>query len=203
MCALFLAVGVSFAAAQWTPLTAGIRETTQISKDGIASQTIVREGVFLRASDGSTLTHWTKVNGEETPGTGNLLNNTTHRSFSLDYKAMTAKQGRFAMDPFTKDSYSQMVTVGNGTVAGIPCRMVPINDVYPQKTVRVGEACVFDEQGIILKEETRVTRDDGSISHVVTEKFDVRLNVKPNAAEFDAKRFAYAEVPAEKPPAMK
>jgi hypothetical protein len=197
-CFIFLAVCTCIAAAQWTPVTAGIRETNEVVKEGVVTKTAVREGLFLRTSDGSTLTRWDS-------GNGNLLNNTTHRSYSLDYKNMQAKQGAFEMEPLEKDQFARMPTVGNGTVSGIACRKVPIllQNIQKGSSERIGEACVSDTQGFVLKEETRVTRDDGSVVHNVIEKFDIKLNVKPSAAEFDMKRFAYAEVPAQKAPAMK
>jgi len=78
-----LLLGVSGAVAQRMPVMARIRETTESLGSGTRVQKEIREGIYLRMRDGSTLTHWTRFNGVEKPGTGNLLNNSTLHSYLL------------------------------------------------------------------------------------------------------------------------
>lgn len=173
--------------AQWVPLTANVRETTTITREGVVTESRLREGVYFRTANGSTLTHWTKIAGAPTPGTGSLLDNQELVSYQLDYEHKKARQGQFAIpQPLTPDLYAHIVSLGKDLVAGIPCDLVPVKEqMMDSPPERVGEACVSAKYGLQLKQDISTRQADGTVAHIVTEMFDVKLNVEPNPSEFN------------------
>jgi hypothetical protein len=186
--AVIIPIWVTAAVAQWTPVTSRIRETTETLRSGNAVEKQVKEGMYLRLDDGSTLVRWTSVNGVEKPGTGNLHNNSTLHSYVLDYGAKIARQSRFDLPkPLSPDLYAQSTSLGEDKVAGLPCKLIPVDYQYMDDPVRhIGQACVSVKYGLLLKQETKVnSRDGAATTHVLTEMYDVRLGAEPDPKEFD------------------
>jgi len=123
---VLLSVGVATRPApQWVPVTARIRQTTEDIKDGKVVERDVKEGFYYRSQDGSTLTKWVSLNGEE-QSVGDLFDNTTARSYKLYYSKGNATpddHGTIKFQPLSPGIYKpqEQYAIGHDSVSGISC----------------------------------------------------------------------------------
>ena len=79
--------------AQWVPVVAKVRQTHETWKDGKLDKVERKEGVFYRASDGSTLKYWTQVDGDESRGgAGEMTDNSNLIHYSLNMRTKNAHE---------------------------------------------------------------------------------------------------------------
>jgi hypothetical protein len=191
---LFVVVLVQTTAlfAQFVPVTSGIRVTTETVDKGKVVKSEKKEGVFLRTSDGSTLTHFTRVNGVEEPGIGELLDNRNLASYQLFYQAHKAVESNMKMpEPVRPDMWSAtpLQSLGERRVGGVDCTIIPLSMKLQDKPEqRIGQMCVSPQYGLILGQETAQTDQNGSIVRSVMEMYDVKLNASPDPNLFELRR---------------
>jgi len=190
ICAICLTAMTTVAVAQWSPVVAKIRETSETTANGRTVETKTRDGIYLRLSNGSALTHWIAVNGVRGPGEGSLLDNKALLTYSLNYKTKQARQSRFALsESLHQDMYANITSQGESKVAGLSCKRIPVEvQVLQSPPQKSGEACVSADLGLMLRNETRVKMSDGSTVHNLTEMYDVQVNVQPSQREFEVEK---------------
>jgi hypothetical protein len=182
-------VGPGSVCAQWVPVVAKVRQTHEIWKDGKFEKVENREGVFYRASDGSTLRYWTQVNGDESRGGGGEINdNNKLIHYSLNMRTKNAHEaGKLPekLKPTDVVSSPTKESLGDQVLAGIPCHRVPAFVQWPDgRRDSIGENCISVEYALELRTDHK-TVQGGTARHVVNELYDVRLGVEPDPKLFD------------------
>lgn len=186
VCGLLLVLASASAHAQWVPVTSNIRFTVDASKEGKSIQH-VKEGMFYRTENGSTLKHWTSGDLAANGGKGELFDNQTHHSYEISYESRQMIEHFMASPPRNPDDdLRNLKPEGRDSVSGIPCDLIAIDLVGREiEQHRIGYACVARNYGLLLRQETKDTRPDGTSVHTLFEMYNVRLNVTPDKDEFD------------------
>lgn len=186
MCMLLIAFGSVRVHAQFVPVTANIRFTYEAMKDGKLTR-MVKEGVFYRTENGSTLKHWTKGDLDAMGGeSGELFDNQTLHTYEILYKSRKMIEHAQQSERRKPDDFVNMESRGKDTVEGIPCDLVVIEVAGPGvKPHRVGDSCISRNYALWLRQETKDTAPDGRAVHTLFEMYDVKLNVAPENNEFD------------------
>lgn len=188
----FILAGASSVHAQWTPVVAKVRETQEIWKNGKLERVENKEGVFYRASDGSTLKYWTQVNGDDSRGgQGELTDNNRLIHYSLNMRTKTAHEMGKLLEKLTPNNVSPSSakeSLGDAVYDGIPCRRIPAFVLWPDgRREPIGENCMSIEYALELRTEHKVTQ--GEITrHVVNELYDVKLGIEPDPKLFDLQK---------------
>lgn len=183
---LLVALGSVSAYAQWVPVTSNIRFTNEVMKDGKTTRT-VREGVFYRTENGSTLTHWTRGDLDIKRGNGEFFDNQRLSTFEIFYEAKKMIEKPLGLSEPRKPDYDMdLKPVGAGSVEDIPCDLVSVKFGGPNmKLQEVGSACVARNLGLLLKQETNYPKPDGTAIHTLLEMYNIKLNAAPDKNEFD------------------
>jgi len=186
VCGLMVTLGAMSAHAQWVPVSSNIRFTVEASKEGKLTRH-VKEGMFYRTEQGSTLKHWTGGDLAANGGKGELFDNQAHHSYEISYGSKQMLEHFLAAPPRNPDDdLKNLKPEGRDSVEGIPCDLIPIDLAGAEiKQHRIGYACVARNYGLLLKRETRDTRPDGTTVHTLLEMYNVRLNLPPDKDEFD------------------
>jgi hypothetical protein len=165
MCGLLVAFASISAYAQWVPVTANIRFTNEVIKDGQSAWLVAREGVFYRTENGSTLNHWTRGDLDNARGTGELFDNQALATYQIFYDAKKMVQTPAPLTEPRKpgDGMEDLKSDGTDSVGGIQCDLAPVRFVVKGKTQDVGHACVARNYGLLLKQETRYKKPDGTV----------------------------------------
>ncbi|HET7206890.1 MAG TPA: hypothetical protein VFI95_09965 [Terriglobales bacterium] len=189
---VFVYMATASVYAQFTPVIARERVTTETINNGKVVKTDVKEGEYYRTADGSTLERWTTLEGSRLSGTGTLFDNHALVTYHLNYRNMNAYESKFKpTQPVPADSFansSSLPSEGTGEVAGIACTKIPFLMEMPDgKRQRIGEACVSSQYNLILRTETRNNGVAGSSTRTVKEMFQVRLNTPPDPQLFQVR----------------
>jgi hypothetical protein len=190
VCVLLAATGSVSAQAQWVPVTSSIRYTSEVSKDGKSTR-LVKEGMFYRTENGSTLKHWTRGDAELMRGaSGELFDNQTLHTYQIFYEAKKTIESSIKLPaPHRPDDVNDLNSVGKDMVEGIRCDLIEIVFAGPGiKPHRAGSDCVSRDYSLSLRKEFRDTKPDGRAVHILLELYDIRLNVPPDNSEFDILR---------------
>ena len=174
LCLISLALSCA-AFAETVPVIAKITMTNQVvmGKSQRAVPVSITEGMLYRASDGSTLRQF-KDRGELA---------TPHKFYELDYYGQRILE---LPHPQGVENYRGMKSLGEDTVAGIRCKLIAVEaqgptDVSPKQ---VGTACVSEEYGLMLRQDTSYPRKDGTVAHSIMELSNVQLHTEPDASVF-------------------
>jgi hypothetical protein len=172
---------------------AKVRETSVVQNRNGSKETTRKEGVFYRTSDGTTLTRWTTVNGVPSAGVGEMYDSKNGITYRLSYQTHTGMQSPKAA-PLQPDYYSKITPSGEDSVEGIKCNLIPI-EIGSQTSAPVpaGQLCASAEYGLRLKENTHVTRGDGSVVDATFEMYDIKLNETPDSHLFDIGQFTISK----------
>jgi hypothetical protein len=190
---LLLLGGAGYVQGQWIPVTAKIREIHETWQAGKLVKVDHKEGVFYRTSDGSTLNYWTSVNGDEAlGGQGETTDNRSLTHYSVNMKKKYAFELSKLPERVTPDSYQNAAasTLGDQEIEGVRCRRSPVFFLWPDgRLEKMGETCVSIEYGLELRKDHQLTQD-GVTRHSVTEMYDIKLGIEPDAKLFDLQRNA-------------
>ena len=175
--------------AQFTPVSARIKLTVETSEGGKITKIERKEGYFYRTSDGSTLTRWIRVNGDESlGGSGELRDNKNHADYNINFNSKQAFQlNDEPLQPDTPDDFKNLAasTLGDDFVEGIKCRRTAVFMQWPDgRRERTGEDCVSIEYALRLREDRKLTQR-GITRHATTEMYEIRLGVEPDPKLFD------------------
>jgi hypothetical protein len=186
VCMLLIALGSVNAHAQFVPVTANIRFTYEASKDGKLKR-LVKEGVFYRTENGSTLKHWTSGDVDDMGvSSGELFDNQTLHTYEILYKDKKMIEHSRQPAPRKPDDFKDMESRGKDTVEGLPCDLIVMEVAGPGiKPHRVGNSCISRNYALWLRQETRDTTPDGKAVHTLFEMYDVKLNLPPDNNEFE------------------
>jgi len=185
VCMLLIGFGSVSVHAQFVPVTAKIRFTYEASKDGKLKR-LVKEGVFYRTENGSTLKHWTSGDINAMGGSGELFDNQTLHTYEILYK--DKKMIEHSKQPVRRkpDEFKDMESQGKDTVEGLSCDVIVMEIAGPGiKPHRFGNACISRDYGLWLRQETRNTTPDDRAVHTLFEMYDVKLNLPPDDNEFE------------------
>lgn len=180
-----LGFGITNIYAQWTPVISNIRLTTETTKDGKLTKQ-VKEGVFYRSENGSTLTHWTRGDSDTRHGSGELFDNQTLATYEIFYEAkkMIEKPNKLSA-PRKPNFYMDLKPVGADSVGGVECDLITVEMMGPDRIKqRAGYACVARELGLLLRQDLTNTMPNGGVHHSLLELYDIRLNAPPDSNEF-------------------
>ncbi len=133
-----------------------------------------------------TLTHWTRGDLDSKRGTGELFDNQALATYEMFYEAKKMIEGPSGLPAPRKPDYDMdLKPVGTDSVGGIQCDLIPVEFAGPgMKQRRVGYTCVARDYGLLLRQETRHTKPDGTAIHSLLEMYDLKLNVPPDNNEF-------------------
>jgi hypothetical protein len=185
------------AVGQTIPVTAKVRETRQVSMQGMNIETRVQEGHYYRSSSGVTLEEWTSVtiNGRVAKGTGFLTDPNSKKNFHLDFGSSIAREEPLNpgsppdSDPevATKIAAARPASVVQRTIEGIPCTVNPMYILDPpsKELTLVGEACHSESYKLTLSYSTKRTSQDGKTTVIQYELFAIQLNREPDPAVFN------------------
>src|SRR5262249_38183845 len=177
----------SLLAQQWAPVTSNIKVVLEMTNTRGEIHSETKEGAFYRNSEGSTLTRFTKINGIEKRGIGQLFDKRNSVTYQLLYEAGKAMEGPVKPERIPPDLFSKIQPIGHDSVDGISCNVIQINlkrsANAPEE--QIGSQCVSPEYGLMLKQETNVTRPDGTRVHAVTRMFNIQMNLAPDPKLFD------------------
>jgi hypothetical protein len=178
--------------AQWVPVVAKVRQTHETWKDGKLDKVERKEGVFYRASDGSTLKYWTQVDGDESRGgAGEMTDNSNLIHYSLNMRTKNAHEiDRFheKLKPGDITPASMKQNLGDQVVESLTCRRVPAFVQWPDgRRELIGENCVSIEYALELRTDHKATQA-GITSHIVYELYDVKVGIEPDPNLFDLQK---------------
>lgn len=176
--------------AQFVPLTAKVRDTNQTIVSGKITKSVIREGVYYRTSDGSTLSQWTTVNGSPASAElawGSLWDNKTGTAYRLDLKNRRAYVEPEGGEPATADSrLDEPKNPTYGSVSGIRCTIFPARMRQPDGTLTpAGQTCLSTEYHLLLKQDLTYKRANDATMHKLYEMYDVQLGAEPDQSLFD------------------
>jgi hypothetical protein len=184
--------GAGSAQAQWIPVVAQVRETHETWKNGKLEKVDTKEGVFYRASDGSTLKYWLQVNGDESRGgPGEMTDNSSLIHYSLNMRTKSAHEvARLPerLKPQDAVPTSMSESLGDQVVDTISCRRVPAFVQWPDgRRELIGENCVSIEYALELRTDHKAVQNE-VMHHVVYELYNVRTGVEPDPKLFDLQK---------------
>lgn len=192
---LFSVFGVGSVQAQFLPVQAKIRETHEVIVSGKVAKTDVKEGKYFRSSDGSVLTQWVTLNGQQT-WEGSLEDNKEFAAYHLDYKQHVALRSAYhpgvAVTPGNFASITK--DIGTDSVENLRCRILPV-DIGGEKLptqMTIGKSCASVEYDLILWTDIttpdRTTSGlDGKRHRVRTELSSITIGTEPDPALFNIK----------------
>lgn len=194
--AAFALLTCGSASSQWVPVQGKIRETREVFLNGQKVETHVREGLFYRSSNGSTLTHWTQTDGDTQRSTGTLADNSTMVNYQLDFTNRIAIERRSVLPPGVNGPLLPTAAPASEKapeifLGGVRCRTMPANfrtkaDADAGKPfVRAGEVCWSNEYSLLVREDLRLRRSGEREERFVFEVFDIEPNVEPDPKLFD------------------
>jgi hypothetical protein len=178
----------TFAAAQYTPVIATQRTTSQvISVDGrtLADTTTVNK--FYRNSYGSTLTqHLVERDGKMIPESADLNDFVnTQKAYKLVYGSKDAIVRRCLDGPRLEPRLDIPVTKGTDTIQGVQVVAIEMKAKINGQIQTTGKAWIAPDLGaIVLKEDSTEILPDGSRHHIVTETLELKTNEEPAAELF-------------------
>lgn len=191
--AVFVLAGSSVQA-QWVPVTAKIRETKQILREGRVIQTHSREGAYYRRSDGAELREWARVDGDESKAVGYLTLHAEGITYDLTMINRRAMERRFAVPvgvdmrtppkPPARPANLQRITIG-----GVDCTVVPSRTraAADAPAVPDGDVCMADALNLMLRRQHSYRLPDGREVRTVFEMVEIQANVDPHPGLFDLK----------------
>jgi len=198
LCGFLVALSSANVHAQWVPVTSNIRFTREILADGKLVTRQVKDGLFYRTDNGSTLTHWTHGDLDPKQPSGELFDNQKVLTYQVFYEAKKAvEEAPMLSAPRRPDYDMDLKPVGSDSVEGVPCDTIAVEFAGPKmKQQRVGSACVARDLGLMLKQETTFNKPNGTTIHTLLEMHDIKLNVPPDKNEFDiVQTFAISKKP--------
>jgi hypothetical protein len=180
------------ARAQWIPVVAKARETHETWKNSKLEKVDTKEGVFYRASDGSTLRYWVQVNGDESRGGAGEMtdtNNLVHYSLNVRTKdAHEVDRLQEKLKPGDVVPTSMKESLGDQVVDTFPCRRVPAFVQWPDgRREPIGEDCVSSEYALVLRTDHKATQG-GLTHHVVYELYALKAGAEPDPKLFDLQK---------------
>lgn len=192
----WFAVAALFAAgsmrAQFMPLEARIRETNHTLQGGKIVKSEIREGVYYRSSDGSTLTKWLTVNGEKTSA-AELFDNSDQASYQIDYsqgRAFKLESPSATHVPVRPGGWRSISKdVGSDSVEGLRCRILPVKVSSGGTISDAGKSCVSQEYGLILWSELTTHGQGNNVLQSRTEMYGFKLGTEPDRKLFDISGF--------------
>jgi hypothetical protein len=187
---LFSAFGVGRVQAQFLPVQANIRETHEVIVSGKVFKSDVKEGKYFRSSDGSVLTQWLTLNGQQA-WEGSLDDNKGLAYYHLDYKQhsafRSAERPGVAVTP--GDFASITKDVGTDNVENITCRIIPVDiggEKFPTQT-NIGKSCASVQYDLILWTDVTTPGQNGKANRVKTELSNITIGTEPDPALFNIK----------------
>jgi hypothetical protein len=172
---------------QGQAVTAQVRVTDEIiASNGKVIASHIRDGVYYRTSSGSTLTHYTTLDGNPTAGemaSGSLSENGTN--YQLDYTQHRAYVAPFPPPPPHNETPRAQNTLGQSSVEGIACTLFPVVLVTGGTKTPVGTLCDSDQYHLILRMDITNPGKNGTSSHNVTELYNIKVGLEPDPKLFD------------------
>lgn len=175
--------------AQFAPVVAKIRATIETSQGGKLIKTENKEGLYYRSSDGSTLTRWVTINGDENlGGDGELFDNKGLAVYNLNFRYKQATQINDApIEKASPDEFKNLTNskLGDDSIEGIRCRRGGTAMRWPDGHIdKTGEYCASIEYALTLREDEKLTQK-GVTRHATKEMYEIKLGVEPDPKLFD------------------
>lgn len=196
---LALALTAITADAQYVPVVASVRQTTEITLGDKTIKTEVKEGNYYRSSDGSYIYQWTHLNGAKSNLRSSLWDNKTATSYTLDYanhRAMFGSRGTPLTPDLSSANRAAIEARPEEVVNGISCRVEPARFGPPGKQNGGGRGWYSLENDLLVKNDITYPGSDGkTMVHDTYELYDIHLGQEPDANLFDLRKNFQVLVP--------
>lgn len=180
------------AEAQYVPVVASARQTTEITQAGNVIKHEVKEGNYYRSSDGSYIYHWTRLNGNPSVLRSSLWDNKTATSYTLDYanrRATFESKGTPLSPDMNAENRAAVEARPEEVVNGVLCRVEPVKFGPMGKPTGSGKGCYSLENDLLIKNDvTYPTYDGKGVVHDTYELYDIHLGQEPDPNLFDLQK---------------
>lgn len=195
---LALALTAISAEAQYVPVVASVRQTTEITLGDKIIKTEVKEGNYYRSSDGSYIYQWTHLNGTKSSSRSTFWDNKAATSYTLDYanhRAIFQSKGT-SLSPMSSQDRAAIEVLPEAVVNGVLCRVEPIKVGPPGKQTGGGKGWYSLENDLLIKHAITYPGYDGkTMVHDTYELYDIHLGQEPDAKLFDIEKNFQVLVP--------
>lgn len=178
--------------AQYVPVVASVRQTTEIRQAGKVIKQEVKQGNYFRSSDGSYIYQWTLLNGNKSLLRSSLWDNKTATSYTLDYagrRAIFASKGSPLSPDMSPENRSAAEARPEEVVNGVPCRVEPVKFGPLGKPIGSGKGWYSVENDLLVKNDvTYPTYGGKGVVHDTYELYDIHLGQEPDPNLFDLEK---------------
>ncbi len=175
---LTVAIGASGSSAPFTPISAKIKVTRVVLRDGAEVSRSEKVGSFFRAKNGSVLTQWLDAEGR--PTEGELVDNLSLAQYNIQYaskRVLKVRALKKAVLPAPPPQNGK--SLPTDVVDGVPCTVMPVTLLEGLTSQDIGTACLAAEYGLTVKLDYKKPQGDGTSVHTTRLIYNISVEEPP------------------------